>query len=402
MHKPIIYSAVRSPRARAKSNGALHSVSPQELLSQLYRALQAKSGLDLTKVEEVILGCVTQQGEQAANIARSSVLYANLPEHIPGLTVHRFCSSGLDAIALAALKVQTGMMQCTIAGGVEMMSRVPMLSDGARIFTDADFAKQCRTLLMGSGADLIASIHEISRAEADNVAVLSQQRAAQAQAQGYFEPSIVPIETADSIAETDECIRPDTTMESLAALVPAFAALGASGVDTFQIENNGQVQEISHIHTPGNSPAMADAAGLLLIGSPEFTSSLAVKARAQVVASVTAAADPLQVLTGCIAATKALLNQTELSAADIDLFEIHEAFAATSVLAKRELALSDDKLNVNGGVIALGHPMGATGAIMAMTLLDELERRNLRRGVVAAAGAAGSGSAILIDRDISA
>ena len=400
MHKPIIYSAVRSPRARAKSNGSLHTVPPQELLSQLYKGLRAKSGLDLAKIEEVILGCVTQQGLQAANIARSSILYAGLPEHVPGLTVHRFCSSGLDAIALAALKVQTGMMQCALAGGVEMMSRVPMLSDGARVFTDAEFARQCRTLLMGSGADLIASIHNISRVEADQVALLSQQRAAHAQTEGYFEPSILPIKTADSIAEEDECVRPNTSMESLAALVPAFAALGASGVDAFQIENSETVEEIAHVHTPGNSPAMADAAGLLLIGSPEFSSSLTVKARAQLVASVTAASDPLQVLTGCIAATKSLLSRTELSSSDIDLFEIHEAFAATSVLAKRELAIGDDRLNVNGGVIALGHPMGATGAIMAMTLLDELERRNRRRGIVAAAGAAGSGSAILIDRDI--
>jgi len=394
----LILGAVRSPRARARPDGGLHELTPQELLARLYHALAERTGLRPATVGEVILGCVTQQGEQAANIARTSLLFAGWPDHVPGLTVHRFCSSSIDALAIAGLKVQAQQMSCVVAGGVEMMSRVPMLSDKARIFADAAFAERCRTPLMGSGADLIASLEGIRRDEADAVALLSQQRATVAVDEGRFTRSIVPIETSRGTAHVDECRRPDTTMDSLAALAPAFAALGAGGVDAFQLAQKPGLDAISHIHTAGNSPAMADAAALLLVGNADVAVSLGLAPRARIVASVSVAADPLQVLTGCIEATEAILHRTGIRAADIDLFEIHEAFAATIVLARRRLGLDDARLNVNGGCIALGHPMGATGAIMTLTLLDELERRNLRRGIVAAAGAAGSGSALLIER----
>jgi acetyl-CoA C-acetyltransferase len=312
--------------------------------------------------------------------------------------VHRFCSSSIDALALAGLKVQAQQLPCVVAGGVEMMSRVPMLSDGARIFADAAFAQRCRTPLMGSGADLIASLENIGREEADAVALLSQQRAHAAVEEGRFSRSLVPIETPAGLAGIDECPRPATTMTSLGALEPAFAALGASGVDDFLLRQKPALETISHVHTAGNSPAMADAAALLLVGSAEVAERLGITPRARLVASVTVAADPLQVLTGCIAATEAILQRTGLGTDDIDLFEIHESFAATIVLARRRLQIDDERLNVNGGCIALGHPMGATGAIMVLTLIDELERRGLRRGIVAAAGAAGSGSALLLER----
>ncbi len=398
MKSALIYDALRSPRGRAKEGASLNSLTPQALLKQLYEALVARTGLAPGEVADVILGCVTQAGEQAGNIAKNSTLYAGWPGSVPGLTVNRYCSSGIDAMALAALKVSAGQADVTVAGGVEMMSRVPMLADQARVFTDPQFAAQCRMLMMGNGADLIATLHGISRAEADAIAFASQQRAAQAREQGWF-TSIVPITLEDgSVVSTDECIRANTTLEQLAEMPAVFAKAGAAGIDAFQLAGHPQLSAVEHIHTAGNSPAMADGAALVLIADEAWGKRNSVRPRARIVASATVNADPLQVLSGCVEATHTLLANQGLSAADIDLFEVHEAFAAVSVVAMRELGIADDKLNVNGGVIALGHPMGATGAIMAGTLLDELERRGLHRGIVSAAGAAGTGSALLVER----
>jgi acetyl-CoA C-acetyltransferase len=399
MKAAYIYDAIRSPRTRAKDTGGLHDITPQELLKQLYAHLLQRTGLNAEQLGEIILGCVTQHGEQAGNIAKTSALYANLPTHVGGMTVSRFCSSGIDAISLAALKVGAGQEQAVIAGGVEMMSRVPMLADSARAFTDVKFATACKMLMMGSGADLIASLHGVTREQADAVAVASQQRAAHAQAQGYFS-SIVPIENTvkgEQITR-DECIRGGATPEQLGELPAAFADLGAKGIDAAQLAAYPQLEQIDHVHTAGNSPAMCDGAAAVLVGSEELAAELQVSARARIVAAATASADPLQVLSGCVSATERLLREQQISSADVDLFELHEAFAATTIKAQQDLDISADKLNVNGGVIALGHPMGATGAIMAGTLLDEMERRDVQRGVVAASGAAGSGSALLIER----
>lgn len=399
MNEAWIYDAVRSPRTRAKAGGGLHDLLPQEVLAALYRALETRTGLDPALLGEVILGCVTQAGEQGANIARISTLYAGWPDAVGGLTVNRFCSSSIDAIAIAALKIGAGQEHGIVAGGLEMMSRVPMLSDGATAFTDPAFAARCRVLMMGSGADLIASLQGVSREEADAVALMSQQRAAAARAGGRF-TSIVPIDnpTTGATVSEDECIRPETTAESLAGMPPAFAGIGAAGVDALQLAAHPDLESIAHIHTAGNSPAMADGAALLLLGDESLGRALSVSPRGRVVAAASASDDPLQVLGGCIAATRRLLDQQGLKPDDIDLFEIHEAFAATVVKCRRELGIGDDRLNVNGGVIALGHPMGGTGAAMAGVLLDELEHRGLRRGVVAASGAAGAGSALLIER----
>jgi acetyl-CoA C-acetyltransferase len=398
MKDALIYDALRSPRGRAKEGASLNSLTPQALLKQLYAALVSRTGLAPGEVADVILGCVTQAGEQAGNIAKNSTLYAGWPGSVPGLTVNRYCSSGIDAMALAALKVAAGQAEVTVAGGVEMMSRAPMLSDQARVFTDPQFAAQCRMLMMGNGADLIATLHGISRADADAVALASQQRAARAREQGWF-TSMVPITLEDgSVVSADECIRASTTVQQLAEMPAVFAKAGAAGVDAFQLAGHPQLSAVEHIHTAGNSPAMADGAALVLIADETWGQRNGRRPRARIVASVTVNADPLQVLSGCVEATRSLLAQQGLSAADIDLFEIHEAFAAVSVVAMRELGIADDKLNVNGGVIALGHPMGATGAIMAGTLLDELERRDLQWGVVSAAGAAGTGSALLLQR----
>ena len=398
MTDACLYHWVRSPRARAKDSGGLHPLTPQALLGQLYGALASRAQLDPALVDDVILGCVTQHGEQAGNIARASVLHAGWPDHVPGLTVNRYCSSGIDALGLAALKVRGGEASAVIAGGVEMMSRVPMLADKARVFTDPGFAAECRILMMGSGADLIASLNGVSREAADAVALASQERAARARDAGHFAPSLVPIETEAGTATVDECIREGLTADSLAALPAAFADAGAAGVDAYQLAANPQLEAIEHIHTAGNSPAMADGAALLLVGDDALGERLGQRPRARIRAACSVAADPMQVLTGCLAATETLLDRTGLTVDEVDLFEIHEAFAAVSVVARERLGIPDNRLNVNGGVIALGHPMGATGAIMAITLLDELERRGLERGVVAAAGAAGSGSALLIER----
>lgn len=397
MNDVFIYDAIRSARTRAKPDGGLHELTPSALLKFLYQALETRNALDPARVSEVILGCVTQQGEQAANIAKTSALYAGWPASVSGLTVHRFCSSSVDAIALAALKVASGQTQVMVAGGVEMMSRVPMLSDDARVFSDPAYALQHQMLLMGSGADLIATRLGTTREACDAIALQSQQRAARAQQEGRFS-SIVPITTSRGCIVTDECIRADITADQLARLPAAFAELGAAGADQVQLAAYPELREIQHVHTAGNSPAMCDAAALVLLGDEAFGQRSGLTPKARLVASTTACAEPLEVVSGCVAVTEKLLRDYQLTSQQVDLFEIHEAFAATVIKATTTLGIDDNRLNVNGGVIALGHPMGATGAIMTGTLIDELGRQQLHRGIVAASGAAGSGSALLIER----
>jgi len=394
----FIYDAIRTPRGKAKSGGGLTDLTPFELLKVLYDALEQRTHLDKNQVEDVVLGCVTQVGEQGGNIAKASLLYSGWPDEVPGLTVNRYCSSGIDAINIAAMKVMTGQAQCTIAGGIEMMSRVPMLSDKATLFSDSVQALRHRMLMMGSGADLIASLFGMSRQQVDGVAFNSQQRAAHARDQGWF-TSIIPVfnPVKDIMVSADECIREETSMDELAALEPYFADIGALGVDALQRQEHPQLESINHVHTAGNSPAMADAASLILIGDGPLSEKLGQPARARIVAVATVCDDPLEVVSGCAKATATLMRKQGLNSSDIDLFELHEAFAATSIKCQRDLSISDEKLNVNGGCIALGHPMGATGGIMMGTLIDELERRQLKTGIVAASGAAGSGTAILIE-----
>lgn len=399
MNGVFIYEALRTPRARARQSGGLHELLPQDLLSALYHALAQRTGLDPGLVGEVVLGCVTQHGEQAGNIAKTSTLYAGWPDCVSGVTVNRFCSSGLDAVNFAALKVAGGQEDLAIGGGVEMMSRVPMLADEPKVFTDGELARRSRILMMGSGADLIATLYGVSREQADRVALNSQQRAARARKERRFS-SLVPVynPAKDLMVEEDECIRPATTMADLAKLEPSFAKLGASGVDAVQLAAYPQLGSIRHIHTAGNSPAMADAAALVLLGNEDMGKRLGLAPRARICAAANASDEPLLVLSGAVAATARLLRRNALTVDDVDLFEIHEAFAATVIKCQRDLGIPDEKLNVNGGIIALGHPLGATGSIMLGSLLDEMERCDLRRGVVAASGAAGAGAAMLIER----
>jgi acetyl-CoA C-acetyltransferase len=395
----FLYDWPRTARGRARPDGALHGLSPFELLKALYDALAERTGLDPALVDEVVLGCVTQHGEQAGNIAKTSTLYAGWPATVAGLTVNRFCSSGLDAIALAGLKIAAGQQRAMVAGGVESMSRVPMLADRAAVFTDPALAAASRVLMMGSGADLIATLDGTTREQADAVALVSQQRAARARSEGRFR-SIVPVTdpATGRVVTQDECIRPQTTAESLARMEPAFATPGEAGADALQLAAHPELGAIRRVHTAGNSPAMADGAALVLMGDATLGERLGLRPRARLRASATACGDPLEVLGGCIEAAARLLGDQGLRSADVELFEIHEAFAATVVRCRRVLGIDDDRLNVNGGVIALGHPLGATGAMMAGTLLDELERRGAGLGLVAASGAAGSGTALLLER----
>ena len=398
MNPVYIVDSIRTPRARANQKGGLSKLNPYELLDVLYKDIEQKNFLDLHSIDEVILGCVTQYGEQAGNIAKASALYSDYPDSISGLTVNRFCSSSLDAINLGFLKIQSKQANNVISGGVEMMSRVPMLSDDAAIWHDIEIAGQAKIFLMGSGADLIASLFNISRDDVDRQAFKSQQNALNAQKNNYFKSIIPVINKSKSInCVDDECIRPDTTIESLASLDPSFKKLGEQGVDQAQLKFFPSLKEIMHVHTAGNSPAMADAASITLLSNKEIQEN-GQKARAKILSVATVNDDPLLVLSGCMLATQEILSQNNLKVADIDLFEIHEAFASTMIHCQKELKIDDTKLNVNGGCIALGHPMGATGSIMLSTLIDELERRDLKSGIVATSGAAGAGTALLIER----
>jgi acetyl-CoA C-acetyltransferase len=397
VHQSFIYDAIRTPRGKAKPEGGLSDIAPLKLLSILYKEIEVRNQLNLSYIEDVILGCVSQVNEQGGNIAKASLMYSGWPDSIPGMTVNRFCSSGLDAINIGVMKILTGQARCLVAGGIEMMSRVPMLSDKSVMFTDANIALSSRMLMMGSGADLIASEYKISREMLDNLAYTSQQRAARATREGLFK-SIIPIENPikKRMITQDECIRDNISLEELAALPPAFAELGHTGVDALQLSEHHELNKIAHHHTAGNSPAMADAAALVLIGDEALQENFETAPIARVIAVATTCNDPLQVVSGCTAATAKLMSEQNLSVKDIDLFEIHEAFAATVIACQRDLKISSDKLNVNGGVIAMGHPMGATGAIMLGTLIDELSRRDLKTGIVATSGAAGIGTALLI------
>jgi acetyl-CoA C-acetyltransferase len=398
MDPVYIVDSIRTPRARANDKGGLHKLNPYELLDYLYKDFEQKNFLNLHSIDEVLIGCVTQYGEQAGNIAKASSLFSGYPDSISGLTINRFCSSSLDAINLAYLKVQSQQANNVIAGGVEMMSRVPMLSDKAAIWNDIEIAERAKIFLMGSGADLIASLFNISRDDVDKQALKSQQNALNAQKNNYFK-SIIPVTCKNQLIHCveDECIRSDTTLESLALLEPSFKSLGEKGVDEAQLNLFRNLKEISHVHTAGNSPAMADAASMTLLSNKKIQEN-GHRARAKIISVATVNDDPLLVLSGCILATQKILSQNNLKVSDVDLFEIHEAFASTMIHCQQELKIDDDKLNVNGGCIALGHPMGATGSIMMSTLVDELERQDLSIGIVATSGAAGAGTAILVER----
>lgn len=400
MKDVFIYDALRTPRAHGKARGALYEVKPVHLLEVALRALQRRHQFQPTDVDDLIIGCVTPIGDQGFNIARTALLEAGMSAANGGMQINRYCTSGLEAVNLAAAKIAAGWEEFSIAGGTESMSRVPMGSDGGALLNDPGVFMTQNYLPQGVAADLIATMEGFQREELDAYAVQSHQRAAAAQTAGYFQSSIVPICDANGlpILQQDETIRPDTNLEQLARLKPSFAHLGDQGFAAMALHRYPEVEKVHYLHTAGNSCSIADGAALVLLGNEEKGKALGLQARARILSCATVAVDPTIMLTGPSLAAEKALKISKLKAKDIDLWECNEAFASVVLKFQRDLNLNDDQLNVNGGAIALGHPLGATGAMLLGTLLDELERRDLQTGLVTLCAGAGLAVATIIQR----
>jgi acetyl-CoA C-acetyltransferase len=397
----FIFDAVRTPRGRGRANGALHTIKPVTLAAGVLSGLIDRNpSLDPDTIDDVVLGVVSPVGEQGADIARTASLIAGLSESVPGVQVNRFCASGLEAVNLAAAKVASGWDRLVVAGGVESMSRVRMGSDGGALVDDPDTMHRLGTVPQGISADLIASLEGFSRDDVDAYAARSQQRAAAAWAAGHFERSILPVEDANGVLvlEHDELVRADTTVDVLAGLRPAFALMGEAGFDAIALSKYPALESIEHVHTAGNSSGIVDGAAAVLIGSATVADAQGLVPRARIVATAAVGSEPTIMLTGPTPVTRKLLATAGLGVDDIDLFELNEAFAAVVLKYQRDLGIEDDRINVNGGAIAMGHPLGATGAMILGTALDELERRGGRRAVVTLCIGAGMGVATLIER----
>lgn len=400
MTQVFIYDAVRTPRGRGKSNGSLHEVKPVRLLSGLMKHVSHKHQLDTSLIDDVVIGCVSPVGEQGAVIARTAALTAGWDLKAAGIQVNRFCASGLEAVNLAAQKIASGWEDFVVAGGVESMSRVPMGSDGGAWAQDPETNLQTGFVPQGIGADLIATLDGYEREDVDAFGVDSHRKAAKAQAAGYFEHSIVPVcdELGLPILTRDETIRPDANPESLGALKPSFEKLGAMGFNAMALRRYPQVERIRHVHHAGNSSGIVDGAALMLLGNESLGKTLGLRPRARIVSTALTGTDPTIMLTGPAPATRKALAKAGLGVEDIDLFEVNEAFAAVVMRFMNELNVSEEQVNVNGGAIAMGHPLGATGCIILGTLLDELERRKLRRGLATLCVGGGMGIATIIER----
>jgi len=395
-----IFDAVRTPRGRGKKDGSLHSVKPITLLTTVLKALEERNRLDTSQVDDVVMGCVTAVGDQGADIAKTAALAADWDEKVAGVTLNRFCASGLEAVNLAAMKVRSGWEDMVVAGGVEAMSRVPMGSDGGAWATDPETNLHTGFMPQGIGADLIATLEGFSREDVDGFAVKSQQKAANAWEKGYFAKSIVPVTDQNGVVilDRDEHVRGNTTVESLAGLKPSFQMMGEMGFDGVAREKYHYVEKINHVHHAGNSSGIVDGATAMLIGSEAKGKELGLKPRARIVATAVTSTDPTIMLTGPAPAARKALEKAGMTVDQIDLFEVNEAFASVVMRFQRELSVPDEKVNVNGGAIAMGHPLGATGAIILGTLLDELERRELRYGLATLCVGGGMGIATIIER----
>jgi acetyl-CoA C-acetyltransferase len=395
-----IFDAVRTPRGRGKKDGSLHSVKPISLLTTVLRALQERNQLDTAQVDDIVMGCVTAVGDQGADIAKTAALAADWDEKVAGVTLNRFCASGLEAVNLAAMKVRSGWEDMVVAGGVEAMSRVPMGSDGGAWATDPETNLHTGFMPQGIGADLIATLEGFSREDVDGFAVKSQQKAANAWDKGYFAKSIVPVTDQNGVVilDRDEHVRGNTTVESLASLKPSFQMMGEMGFDGVAREKYHYVEKINHVHHAGNSSGIVDGATAVLIGSEAKGKELGLKPRARIVATAVTSTDPTIMLTGPAPAARKALEKAGMTVGQIDLFEVNEAFASVVMRFQKELSVPDEKVNVNGGAIAMGHPLGATGAIILGTLLDELERRELRYGLATLCVGGGMGIATIIER----
>ncbi|GID28128.1 acetyl-CoA C-acetyltransferase [Paractinoplanes brasiliensis] len=394
-----VYDAVRTPRGRGKENGALHGVKPVTLVTGLLDALRARlPSLDPAAVDDLVLGIVTPVGEQGGDLPRSAALLAGLPDTVAGVQLNRFCGSGLEAVNQAAARIRSGWEHLIVAGGVESMSRNPMGSDGGAWFLDPETSLATDFVPQGVSADLIATLEGFSRHDVDAYAVQSQERAAKAQAGGHFARSIVPVRDANGldILAADEHPRPGATVEGLGRLRPSFAR--TDFFDAVALRKFHWLERIDHVHHAGNSSGIVDGAGLVLIGSEEAGRALGLTPRARIAGAAVTGADPTLMLTGPAPATRKALAVAGLTVDDIDLFEINEAFAAVVLKYIRDLGLDPETVNVNGGAIALGHPLGATGAMLLGTALDELERRDQRRAVVTLCIGGGMGVATVLER----
>lgn len=396
-----IYDHVRTPRGKGRADGALHEVTPTALIQQTLEALRDRNALDTQQIEDVVLGVVMPVGEQGANLARTAALAADYHEGVPGYQVNRFCASGLEALNIGSARIASGECDAIVAGGVECMSRVPIASDGGACYTDPDAHWRSWYVPQGIGADLIATMDGYDREELDAFAVQSHHRAAFAWGDGRFDGSVVPIRDilGEVLLDKDETVRPDTSVEKMAALKPAFEKLGTGiGFDDVILQRYPAVEAVEHRHTAANSSGIVDGATAMLIGSEAYGVKNAMTPRGRVVGYASIGCEPAIMLTGPADATRRVLAKAGLGIDDIDLFEVNEAFASVVLRFARELGVEEDRINVNGGAIAMGHPLGATGAILVGTLLDELERRNLRRGIVTLCAASGMATATIIER----
>ncbi|MEV4383318.1 acetyl-CoA C-acyltransferase [Streptosporangium sp. NPDC049644] len=394
-----VLATLRTPRGKGRPGGGLSGITPLELLTRLLAGVGDRAAALPGLVEDLIVGSATQTGEQGGDLARTAAVLAGWGESASGMTLNRFCASGVDAINTAAAHIAFGSAGLIAAGGVESVSRVPMFADQAPIWSDREVVERVGSVQMGIAADLIATLEGLEREQLDGYALRSQRRAAAAWEQGRFAGSLLPVRHGDQVVlDHDETVRPGTTAESLAALEPAFAALGAKGQDDLVRRRRPEVGEIRHLHTAGSSPAIADGAGIAVLGDAAAAAASGLRPRARVVAAATAAVDPVIMLTAGQAAAEKALKRAGLVPGDVDVFEIAEAFAATCLKFQRDLGVTDEQLNPNGGTIAMGHAFGATGPILLASCVDELERTGGRYGVVAVSGAAGTGSATVLER----
>ncbi|MFD7808072.1 acetyl-CoA C-acetyltransferase [Streptomyces cellulosae] len=397
-----VYDAIRTPRGRGKANGALHGTKPVDLVVGLIHEIRARfPGLDPAAVDDIVLGVVSPLGDQGADIARTAAVLAGLPDTVAGVQENRFCASGLEAVNMAAMKVRSGWEDLVLAGGVESMSRVPMGSDGGAWSSDPRTNHDTGFVPQGVGADLIATIEGFSRHDVDSYAALSQERAATAWKEGRYDRSVIPVRDRSGLVvlDHDEHLRPGTTAESLSKLKPSFADIGElGGFDAVALQKYHWVEKIEHVHHAGNSSGIVDGAALVAVGSREAGERYGLTPRARIVSGAVSGADPTIMLTGPTPASRKALAKAGLTADDIDLVEINEAFAAVVLRFVKDMGFPLDKVNVNGGAIALGHPLGATGAMILGTLVDELERQDKRYGLATLCVGGGMGIATVVER----
>ncbi|MEE4218673.1 MAG: acetyl-CoA C-acetyltransferase [Xanthomonadales bacterium] len=401
MTDAYIYDHLRSPRGRGKVGGALNSITPINLATQILAGLRDRNQLDTSILDDVILGCVAPVGEQGANVARVAAMNAGYAENVPGKQINRFCSSGLEAVNTAAALIMAGQGTAAVGGGLESMSRVPMMSDGGAWAIDPQVAYHSYFVPQGISADLIATLYGYSRKDCDAYAVESQRRAAHAWKNGYFEKSVWPVldHIGEVVLDHDETVRGDASMESLGGLNPAFAKLGAqAGFDDVAIQKYPQVEAIDHVHTAGNSSGIVDGSAAVLVGNAEAGKRMGLKPRARIHSFASIGTEPTIMLTGPAPASEKALDLGGMTPSDIDLWELNEAFASVVLHYMDVLNVAHDIINVNGGAIAMGHPLGATGAMVLGTLLDEMERRDLATGLVSLCIGAGMGTATVIER----